>query len=83
MIPSFEVIPADARDATNSINMTDWADPGIRPELARHEIWRATARLETLLDNISLEDNPQKLSDDINLALGSLIAFTNNLKDKH
>jgi len=83
MIPSFEVIPADARDATNSINMTDWADPGIRPELARHEIWRATARLETLLDNISLEDNPQKLSDDINLALGSLVAFTNNLKDKH
>lgn len=82
MIPSFEVLPAAASDATNSINMTAWADPCIQAELARHEIWRASARLENLLDNISLEDNPQQLSHNINQAVASLVAFSSNLEGK-
>ena len=28
MIPSFEVLPRSAKDETNSINMSDWTDPG-------------------------------------------------------
>ena len=34
MIPSFEVLPANAPDSTNTLNMADWDDPGICPELA-------------------------------------------------
>jgi hypothetical protein len=83
MIPSFEVMPISAHDATNSINMSGWADPSIRPELARHEIWRATARLEKLLADVSLDDDDQKLAHGINSALASLIEFKTNLEDNH
>ena len=55
MIPSFEVLPANAPDSTNTLNMADWDDPGICPELARHEIWRTQARLESLLGEIALK----------------------------
>lgn len=83
MIPSFEVMPISAHDATNSINMSDWADPGIRPELARHEIWRATARLEKLLGDVRLDDDAHQLASGINNALASLIEFKTNLEDNH
>ena len=57
MIPSFEVLPASSQDATNSINMLEWTDPGLEAELARREIWRAAARLNALLDTISVSDD--------------------------
>ena len=81
MIPSFEVLPRSAKDETNSINMSDWADPGIRPELARHEISRASARLDQLLKQVSLNDQPCQLAKNIDQAVSKLIAFKNNLEE--
>ena len=78
---SFEVLPRSAKDETNSINMSDWTDPGIRPELARHEISRASARLEQLLEQVSLSDQPDQLAKNINKAVSKLIAFKNNLEE--
>ena len=82
MIPSFEVRPANAPDSTNTLNMADWDDPGICPELARHEIWRTQARLESLLGEIALEDNPTELSARINAAIGRLVSFSDKLEKK-
>ena len=81
MIPSFEVLPRSAQDDTNSINMSGWSDPGIRPELARHEISRATARLEELLEKVSLKDDPRDLVRNIDRAINKLISFKNNLEE--
>ena len=83
MVPSFEVLPRSAMDATNSINMSNWADPGIQQELARHEIWRASARLDKLLDEVSLNDNPTKLAANIDNAICKLLAFKNHLEEHH
>ena len=83
IIPSFEVLPSSAMDATNSINMSGWADPGIQQELARHEIWRASARLNKLLDEVSLNDAPSKLAANIDNAISKLLAFKNNLEEHH
>lgn len=82
LIPSFEVLPPCAPDGTNTLNMTDWDDPGMCPELARHEIWRATARLEQVLEEISLEDTPGALSTRIESALSRLVAFQEKLGSK-
>ena len=82
MIPSFEVLPANAPDNTNTLNMADWDDPGICPELARHEIWRTQARLESLLDDIALEDDPAQLSARINAAIERLVSFSDKLERK-
>ena len=82
MVPSFEVLPPNAPDSTNTINMADWDDPGICPELARHEIWRAQARLERLLDDIALEDLPAELSTQIDTAIARLVSFSAKLKSK-
>ena len=82
MIPSFEVLPANAPDSTNTLNMADWDDPGICPELARHEIWRTQARLESLLGEIALEDHPAELSARINAAIGRLVSFSDKLEKK-
>jgi len=82
MIPSFEVLPANAPDSTNTLNMADWDDPGICPELARHEIWRTQARLERLLDEISLQDEPAELSARINAAIERLVRFSDKLGSK-
>jgi hypothetical protein len=82
MIPSFEVLPANAPDSTNTLNMADWDDPGICPELARHEIWRTRARLERLLDEISLQDEPAELSARINAAIERLVRFSDKLGSK-
>jgi len=82
MIPSFEVLPAHAPDSTNTLNMADWDDPGICPELARHEIWRTQARLESLLGEIALEDHPAELSARINAAIGRLVSFSDKLEKK-
>ncbi len=82
IIPSFEVLPANAPDSTNTINMADWDDPGICPELARHEIWRTQARLESLLGEIALEDHPAELSARINAAIKRLVSFSDKLEKK-
>lgn len=82
MIPSFEVLPANAPDSTNTLNMADWDDPGICPELARHEIWRTQARLESLLSEIALEDHPAELSARINAAIDRLVSFSKKLESK-
>ena len=82
MIPSFEVLPASAPDATNSLNMADWEDPGICPELARFEIRRTAARLEQLLHSIDLDDSPGGLSERIDGALARLVSFSDKLRGK-
>jgi len=82
MIPSFVVTPETANDATNSVNMAGWDDPCITAELTRHEAWRASARLKQLVENVSLHDDDSKLVNDIDKALGSLMAFRNRLKEK-
>lgn len=82
MIPSFEVLPAYADDSTNSINMADWEDPSICSELARHEVWRASARLDALLQEIQLADDPKQLGDRIATAVARLNAFSNKLQSR-
>ncbi|WP_418152483.1 hypothetical protein AB8615_00230 [Litorimonas sp. RW-G-Af-16] len=79
MIPSFVVTPATAKDATNSINMSGWDDPGLPAELARHEAWRASARLEKLIDTISLHDDTTALVQQLDEALEPLLKFRNRI----
>lgn len=79
MIPSFVVAPATANDATNSVNMATWDDPGIRAELARHEAWRASARLDKLVDDISLHDDVLQICEQLDEALESLLKFRNQI----
>ncbi len=79
MIPSFVVMPAHEADATNSVNMAGWDDPGLAAELARHEAWRASARLNNLVDRISLHDDRKRLVSDMDEALAPLLAFRDRL----
>ena len=79
MIPSFVVTPSTQRDATNSVNMSGWDDPGICAELARHEAWRASARLEQLIDTISLHDDDETLTRQLDEALEPLLKFRNRI----
>ncbi len=79
VIPSFVVAQADAADATNSVNMAGWDDPGLKAELARHEAWRASARLEALVDKISLHDEGEALSAQIDAALAPLLKFRDRI----
>jgi hypothetical protein len=81
MIPSFVVTPNSADDATNSINMSHWGDPGIVPELTRHEAWRAAARLEKLVDQIDVGQNSVELRAELDRALAPLLAFRNELDE--
>jgi len=81
MIPSFIVTPTSVTDATNSVNMAGWDDPGIQAELARHEAWRASARLEKLVENISLHDDPKTLTKLLDEAIGPLMKFRNRISD--
>jgi hypothetical protein len=80
MIPSFVVVPSTSDDATNSVNMAGWDDPGITAELARHEAWRASARLEELVDTISLHDTNENLSEQLDKALEPLLKFRDRIK---
>lgn len=79
MIPSFVVTPADADDATNSVNMAGWDDPGITAELTRHEAWRAAARLQRLTSDISLHDDDEHLRQQIDAAIAPLMRFRNRI----
>jgi hypothetical protein len=80
LIPSYEVLPAHDTDSTNAINMADWTDPGISAELARHEVWRASARLEQLLSDINLNDEPRALGSSIRKAVSQLNQFADKLE---
>jgi len=68
-------------DATNSVNMAGWDDPGIQAELARHEAWRASARLEKLVEDISLHDDSKTLTKLLDEAIGPLMKFRNRISD--
>jgi len=80
MIPSFVVCPSCADDATNSVNMSDWGDPGIVPELARHEAWRASSRLNELVKQIDLDQSDQNLARQLDKAMAPLLAFREKLE---
>ena len=56
--------------------------PSICPELARHEVWRASARLDALLQEIQLADDPKQLGDRIATAVARLNAFSNKLQSR-
>jgi len=79
MIPSFVVAPVTEDDATNSVNMANWGDPGIVPELTRHETWRASARLTELTAAIKLDDSNQDLLRELDKALEPLLSFRKEL----
>jgi len=79
MIPSFVVTPETANDATNSVNMAGWDDPGLLAELTRHEAWRASARLNALIESVNLLDDNKTLALEIDKALGSLMDFRERL----
>ncbi len=79
MVPSFVVVPPHAADATNSINMAGWDDPCLPAELTRHEAWRAAARLEKLVEEVSLHDSPKRLIEDLDRALAPLLAYRDRL----
>ncbi len=79
MVPSFVVMPSTASDATNSINMSTWDDPGLPAELTRHEAWRASARLNALIDEVSLYDDTNALTEQIDTALKPLLEFRNRI----
>ena len=81
MIPSFVVTPSTADDATKSVNMAGWEDPGIVPELARHEAWRASARLQKLVGDISLSNDNNSLVSEIDKSISSLIAFRDRIAE--
>lgn len=81
VIPSFVVAPVTENDATNSINMANWGDPGIVPELTRHEAWRASARLNELINAIELDDSNQDLLRELDKALRPLLSFRQQLSD--
>ena len=81
LIPSFEVLPRSSHDDTNSINMLNWSDPGIRSELARHEISRASARLQKLVKQVSLDEQPIDIAKKIDTAVNKLISFKRNLEE--
>jgi len=81
MIPSFVITPTIANDATNSVNMASWDDPGIQAELARHEAWRASARLEKLVDDISLHDDPETLTQMLDAAIEPLVKYRNRISE--
>jgi len=82
MVPSFVVTPATSKDATNSINMLNWEDPGMAPELTRHEAWRAAARLNQLTQDISLTDDNQSLQKGIDQAISALLDYRNKLGEQ-
>ncbi|NNE56656.1 MAG: hypothetical protein HKN36_00985 [Hellea sp.] len=79
VIPSFVVVPPKAADGTNSINMAGWDDPGLAAELTRHEAWRAAARLEELVGDVSLHDSRKRLVDEVDKALAPLLALRDRL----
>ena len=45
-------------------------------------IWRTQARLESLLGEIALEDDPAELSARINAAIKRLVSFSDKLEKK-
>ena len=75
------MLPLDAEDATNAVNMLGWTDPGMAAELARREVWRASARLEKLLHDISLDDSRPVLARRIEEALAPLETLHKSLTD--
>ena len=79
MVPSFVVTPPTANDATNSVNMLSWDDPGLPAELTRHEAWRASARLEELVKSVSLHDDNEALTKQLDAALEPLLKFRNSI----
>lgn len=79
MVPSFVVTPSTAHDATNSVNMAGWDDPGLPAELTRHEAWRASARLEKLIGTVSLHDDNASLAAQLDEALEPLLKFRNRI----
>ena len=62
--------------------MADWEDPAIRPELARHELWRTSARLDALLNEVRLSDDPEVLGEKMAEAVASLNAFSEKLRSQ-
>lgn len=79
MVPSFNTVPAHARDATNSVNMAGWDDPGLAAELARYEAWRAAARLSELPGDIALTDSRGEITSAMDDALAPILALRDRL----
>ena len=73
MLPSF--VAAAEYDATNVTAMSQWNDPGLLTELARHEAWLAQARLRRLIDELPLDASPAQVAAAVSAAAAGLNRF--------
>lgn len=81
MVPSFVTLES-AADGTNVTNMSNWSDPGICAELARHRAWLACDELQRLIDDLPLDASAAQIAERLQTAVGGVTDFAEQLRRK-
>lgn len=81
MIPSFVTLNTRAtHDGTNVKSMSQWVDPGIQTELARHEAWLACDELQQLIDELPLTASRDDIAARLETAVQGIADYARQLR---
>ena len=84
MIPSFVTLAdSAATDGTNVANMSQWSDPGIKVELARHRAWLARDALRRLIDDLPLDADEAEIAERLREAVDGVNDYAARLSQGH
>lgn len=61
LVPGYVAADAGEDDPTKVERITTWGEPGILAELARHAAWRSGMRLEAVMRELPLDDDPEAI----------------------
>lgn len=62
LVVAYAAADVSRDDATNVASIHTWNHPGNTPELARHCAWRSRARLDALIDELSINATPDDVA---------------------
>lgn len=83
MIPSLVTLRGRAAaDGTNVTNMSNWSDPGIHAELARHRAWLACDELHRLINDLPLSASAEEIAERLQTAVGGVTDYAEQLRQR-
>ncbi len=82
LVPGYVTADQSGDDPTKVERITTWGEPGILAELARHAAWQSGVKLESLIEQLPIADDPEVIVASLRNATADIDRLIASLEEK-
>lgn len=83
LVPGYVTADQSGDDPTKVERITTWGEPGILAELARHAAWQSRVKLESLIEQMPIADDPDAIVASLRNATADIDRLIASLEEKN